>query len=93
MPHSDNNPDREIPLNHQAQRTIPNSTKQSPERAQMQTNKSNELRPQCLRPRGNPEEGLITRKMITIASSLFECKRAPAKPQQSDTNPIIKQQP
>ena len=89
---SDNNLMR-ISLISQTQRTITTSTKTiTKERAQRKQS-INEVRPQCLRPRGNPEERLIDRKMITIASSLFECKRAPANPQQSDTNPRIKQQP
>jgi len=39
-------------------------------------------------------ERLITRKMISIANSLFECKRAPAKnPFFAGSKPWIKQQP
>ena len=47
----------------------------------------NEVRPQRLRPRGNPMERLITSKMFKIANSLFECKRAPAKPFSQAHNP------
>ena len=60
----------------QVQRT-PNKTQEK------HTNRKhdfNEVRPQCLRPRGNPLERLITTKMFTITISLFECKRDFANP-------------
>ena len=76
-----------IPWISQVRRTIPNSTKKTPRESTRANKQFNEVRPQCLRPRGNQKRGFYFGRLITITSSLSQGSRELQQSQHSDSNP------
>jgi len=68
------------PIENPTNLNTPRTPKSQEKNTQITNTRSNEVRPQCLRPRGNQREIYFTWKKITLVGSLFECKRAPAVP-------------